>query len=94
MSVDFRVFETRQFERDLEQIARAGRSDVTRKLHRIVYPQLRQAPHFGSNIRKLRGYSPDTWRYRIGAWRFFFQIDDQERVIYMISASHRSEAYT
>ena len=94
MSVEYRVFETRQFERDLERITKAGRSDVNRKLHSIVYPQLRQAPHFGSNIRKLRGYSPDTWRYRIGAWRFFFQIDDQERLISKISASHRSQAYS
>ncbi len=90
---DFRVFETEQFQTDLSQLARAGRAGIVAKLRAVVYPQLARHPHFGPNIRKLRNYAPDTWRYRIGAWRFFYEIDEKVRIVYMIAASHRASAY-
>ena len=37
-------------------------------------------PHFGANIKKLKDFTPDTWRYRIGAWRLFYEIDEEEKV--------------
>ena len=87
------VFETQQFEKDLKQLARAGHPSVLKKLRHIVYPQLRSNPHFGTHVRKLRNYSPETWRYRIGAWRFFYEIDEGERIVFMIAALHRGSAY-
>ena len=93
MSTDYRIFETRQFQKDLDSIAKAGKAEVARKLRRVVYPQLQIHPHYGSNVRKLKGFSPETWRYRIGAWRFFYEIDEVERIIFIISASHRGSAY-
>lgn len=89
----YRVFETTQFDKDLRNIARAGHAGIVEKLGRTVYRQLRQHPHFGPHVRKLKGTSPDTWRYRIGAWRFFYEIDDDERIVFMIAASHRGSAY-
>ena len=89
----YRIFETNQFEKDLEQIARSGHRKVAQKLRDFVYPQLREHPHFGSNIKKLKDFTPDTWRYRIGAWRFFYEIEEEEKIIYMVAASHRSSAY-
>ena len=71
----------------------AGHADIVDKLRRTVYPQLRRHPHFGPHVRKLKGATPDTWRYRIGAWRFFYEIDGDERVVFMIAASHRGSAY-
>ena len=88
-----RIFETDQFARDLKRIARAGHADLVRKLRTVVYPQLTRHPHFGPHIRKLKHYAPDTWRYRIGAWRFFYEIDDDERTVFMIAAAHRGSAY-
>ena len=90
---EYRVFETDQFARDLREIGRAGHQDIVRKLQTVVYPQLKQHPHFGSHIRKLKNYKPETWRYRVGAWRFFYEIDDRERVVFLIAASHRGSAY-
>ena len=90
---DIQIFETKQFQKDLEQIARSGHSKVAQKLRDFVYPQLRNHPHFGPNIKKLKDFTPDTWRYRIGAWRFFYEIDEEEKVAFMIAASHRSSAY-
>jgi mRNA interferase RelE/StbE len=90
---EYRIFETEQFQEDLRQLARAGRPDIVRKLQDMVYPQLARHPHFGPNIRKLRGYTPDTWRYRIGAWRFFFEINDEKKVVFLTAAAHRGSAY-
>ena len=90
---EYRIFETEQCRKDLQSTARAGHEEIAGKLRRFVYPQLREHPHFGPHIRKLKGYTPETWRYRIGSWRFFYEIDDQERVVSMIAASHRGSAY-
>ena len=87
------MFDTDQFARDLKEIARAGHQDIVRKLRTVVYPQFRQHPHFGTHIRKLKTYTPDTWRYRIGAWRFFYEIDENERTVFLIAAAHRGSAY-
>ena len=90
---EYRIFETRQFQRDLRSIAKAGQKEVVGKLRRTVYPRLREHPHFGPHVRKLKGHEPETWRYRIGSWRFFYEIDDGEHVVSMIAASHRGSAY-
>lgn len=91
---DYAIFETRQFEKDLRHLARSGQASVLKKLRQIVYPQLRVNPHYGAHVRKLRNYSPEAWRYRIGAWRFFYEIDEDERTVFMIAASHRGSAYS
>lgn len=90
---EYRLFETRQFQKDLENLARSGHDQVVEKLRRTVYPQLAAHPHFGPHILKLRGYEPPTWRYRIGAWRFFYEIDEAERIVFLLAASHRGSAY-
>jgi mRNA interferase RelE/StbE len=90
---DYRVFETEQFVKDLSAIARGGNARIERKLREVVYPELRQRPHFGPNIKRLKGWQPETWRYRIGSWRFFYEIDETDHVVLMIAAAHRSSAY-
>ena len=90
---EYAVFETDQFARHLKAIARSGQRDLAVKLRTIVYPQLKRHPHFGPHIRKLKNDEPDTWRYRIGAWRFFCEIDEDERLVLMTAASHRGSAY-
>jgi mRNA interferase RelE/StbE len=90
---DYRVFETEQFQKDLSQIARSGMPKLVSKLHAHVYPQLRSNPASGTNIKRLKGTYSGMWRYRIGAWRFFYEIDESRRIVFMIAASHRSSAY-
>jgi mRNA interferase RelE/StbE len=90
---NYRIFETEQFQKDLKQIALSGRHKVTKKLHEFVYPQLKEHPHFGPHIKKLKGFDPETWRYRIGAWRFFYEIDEIEKIVFLLAAFHRSSAY-
>lgn len=66
---------------------------MVEKLHRTVYPQLRRHPHFGPHIRRLKGHSPPTWRYRIGSWRFFFEIDEDVALVLVTAASHCGPEY-
>lgn len=93
MTHEYRIFETEQFASDLRSIARSGHAKVVAKLRKTVCSQLRRHPHFGPHVRKLTDYEPETWRYRIGAWRFFYEVDDEERVVLMIAAEHRGAAY-
>ncbi len=48
---------------------------------------------FGKNIKKLSKYKPQTWRYRIGGWRFFYQTDGGEEIVFMIAADSRQNAH-
>lgn len=91
--IEYRIFETEQFQEDLRQISRAGRTDIVRKLREVVYPQLARHPYYGAHVRKLHGYTPETWRYRIGAWRFFYEVDEEEKVVFLVAAAHRGSAY-
>ena len=90
---DYRIFETQRFSKDLRAIAKGGHARVEERLRNVVYPELSARPHYGPNIKKLKGWQPETWRYRIGSWRFFYEVDEEERIVFMIAASHRSAAY-
>lgn len=89
----YQVFETETFQEDLAQIGRSGLSKIVEKLREHVYPQLRTEPHHGPNIKRLKNWNPPTWRYRIGAWRFFYEMDGTDKIIYMTAADHRSRSY-
>ncbi|NLI77072.1 MAG: type II toxin-antitoxin system RelE/ParE family toxin [Candidatus Riflebacteria bacterium] len=90
---NYRIFATDEFCRRLAGIAQPHRDFLTTKLTTYVYPQLAEEPHFGLNIRKLVQFVPPTWRYRIGRFRVFFTIDDQKRVVFLLSIDHRKDAY-
>jgi len=54
---------------------------------------LRLEPHFGLNIKKLRNYKPDTWRYRIGDYRVFYTIDENDCLVLLLVVENRDKAY-
>ena len=93
MLTKFRIFETSQFLKGLEQDFGGQQGRIKTKLSNYVYPQLKQNPYFGKNIKKLINYNPDTCRYRIGSYRFFYEIDDQSKIVFMISVDNRQNAY-
>ena len=92
-SSEFRIFETDEFQNKLEQLPLTESRFIQRKLIEYVYPQLRKDPFFGLNIKKLKGYHPETWRYRIGRFRVFFIIDQAERIVSILSVDNRRDAY-
>ena len=89
----YRVFETQQFTNDLRQLGVGVAIAIRQKLAAHLYPQLVKEPHYGPNIKRLKDWDPSTWRYRIGPWRFFYEIDDLAHVVYMTAAAHRKDAY-
>jgi len=88
----FRIFETRSFLADLSGWGAVARDRLDAKLGEYVYPILRQTPHSGSNRKRLKNWDPPTWRYRVGDWRFFYKIDERQRIVFMTAADHRQEA--
>lgn len=90
---NFRIFETEQFSENLEKSFGGQQKKIIQKLYSYVYPQLKGQPFFGKNIKKLRNYAPETWRYRVGSYRFFYEIDDKQKIVYMIAADNRADAY-
>jgi mRNA interferase RelE/StbE len=90
---DFRVFETKEFLKKLSKLPEGYPEIIRKKLQGYVYPQLKQEPFFGANVKKLRDFSPDTWRYRIGKFRLFYAVDLEERIIYILSVDLRRDAY-
>lgn len=93
MSECFRVFETNRFIKDLEGDFSGQKVRIGRKLKEYVYPALKNQPYFGLNIKKLSGFKPATWRYRIGNYRFFYTIDSKEKTVFMLKISVRGDAY-
>ena len=89
----YRIFETDEFANRMEKLTKRDATFIQKKLASFVYPQIRVEPFFGNNIKKLRGYSPDTWRYRIGRFRLFYCVDHDDAVIYILSIDQRKDAY-
>ena len=90
---EYRIFETEEFQRKEAKLPPHDASTIRSKLTQYVYPQLREQPFYGVNIRKLRGYTPDTWRYRIGRYRVFYLVDHEERIVFIVSIDARKDAY-
>lgn len=77
----------------MDKLAKSTNLKIRNKLAHYVYPQLKETPHFGLNIKKLKGWEPATWRYRIGDWRFFYEIDETKKIVFMTAIHHRKDAY-
>jgi mRNA interferase RelE/StbE len=93
VSFPFEVLATDQFFRDLSRLGVAARKRLEVKLREYVYPILHENPYAGPNIKRLKNWDPPIWRYRVGQWRFFYQIDEDRKAVIMTGADHRKEAY-
>ena len=93
LSRPYRIFETRQFSTDLARLGPTAQKRIEAKLRDYVYPSLRHNPYFGPNIKRLKNWEPPAWRYRVGEWRFFYEVDDVAGIVFMVAADHRRQAY-
>lgn len=90
---EYQIFETDEFTSKLDALPGTQARAIRDKLRIYVYPQIKVQPFYGANIRKLRGYAPDVWRYRIGKYRIFYTVDEDHRVVSMVTIEHRKDAY-
>ncbi len=89
----YEIFGTDEFIKNLRKVNPRQRDNIQRKLHDYICLQLREEPYFGHNIKKLVGYKPETWRYRIGKFRIFYLVSEEEKMNYMLTIEQRKQAY-
>ena len=92
-SSEFRIYETNEFIKALKKLPSNESAILERKLRNYVYPQLRVNPYIGLNIKKLKGYAPETWRYPIGDFRVFYHVDSKGRIVLLFALNDRRDAY-
>ncbi|MEK9146542.1 MAG: type II toxin-antitoxin system RelE/ParE family toxin [Elusimicrobiota bacterium] len=89
----YRLFETAVFIKDLSKLPPGAGLSLREKLMRTVYPRLKAQPYYGPNLKKLRDWDPETRRYRLGPWRIFYEVDEDSKVVYLLTLSLRRDAY-
>ena len=90
---NYKIFETNSFIDDIEEIGSNLGKKIYSKIQNYVYPQLKTNPFYGKNIKKLINYTPPTWRYRVGDYRLFYEINEKEKIIFIIGIEIRHKAY-
>ncbi len=86
----FKISETRSFS---EKISDPKFGKIYKKIYDFVYPQLRENPFFGSNIKKLKGEFEGLYRYRIGQFRIFYKIENDQVLVIILDIDDRKDAY-
>lgn len=86
----FRIAESDSFSSKLSD---AKYSRIYKKISDYVYPQLRENPYFGTNIKKLKGEFEGLYRYRTGKYRLFYKIENEKIMVIMLDIEDRKDAY-
>jgi mRNA interferase RelE/StbE len=92
-SSEYRLLETPGFQKDLDRLGEAVSRRIRRVLITRVYPVLRASPRQVPSAARLRDWEPPTWRIRLGTWRVFYEVDDEQRIVVLTAAEHRKDAY-
>jgi len=90
LSAKYKIAETKTFSK---HVANSEFKQVYGKLANFVYLQLTDNPHFGPNIKKLKGEYEGVYRDRIGSNRVFYIIDENSKLIFMIDNQKRNDSY-
>lgn len=89
----YKIFEPKTFYKSLLKLSDEEQKRVLLKLSTYIYPIISKQPHFGPNIKKLKGeYSPFL-RYRFGDYRLTYSIDESRQTVILLSVSDRKDAY-
>ena len=91
MSSNYAVAESESFRKSLRKNKTLAR--LYPRIRDVVYPLLRREPHFGPNIKRLQGEFDDFYRYRLGDYRLFYTIDEQQTVVIIADLRSRQASY-
>ena len=86
----FNIAETDTF---IKKIEKREYRKIYIKIREYIYPQLRNNPYFGPNIKKLKGEYSDLYQYGIGNYRLFYEISEDEVIIYILEIENRKDSY-
>ena len=82
----YQIAETKTFEKVKNKIDKK----LYLKIKNFVYPQLRENPFYGTNIKKLKDNLEGYYRYRIGNYRLFYLIEDDKLIIAVVDFKKKS----
>ncbi len=85
----YQIAETKTF----EKVKRKIDKKLYAKIKNFVYPQLRENPFYGANIKKLKDDLEGYYRYRVGNYRLFYLIEDDKCIVVVVDFRHRQKAY-
>jgi mRNA interferase RelE/StbE len=86
----YRIAETENYSKKVTSIKY---NHLYKKIIEDIYPVLRENPFFGGSIKKLKGDYKNVYRFRIGNYRLFYIIDEQEALVFIIDVESRQDAY-
>ncbi|WP_457603351.1 type II toxin-antitoxin system RelE family toxin [Nitratifractor sp.] len=86
---DFQIAETKSFQKSRKKYG----EKLYKRIKDIVYPQLRENPYFGPNIKRLKGEFEGFYRYRIGNYRLFYLIEEDKVIVVVTDLRSRQNAY-
>lgn len=90
MSDNYLIAETKKFLKKIDQIEMRK---YRQKIQNYVYPILQFNPHYGPNIKRLKGDMAAIYRYRIGDFRLFYYIDEAQKTVFILNFENRKDAY-
>ncbi len=88
-TLNFNIAETNTFIKLKKNLA----PKLYNKIKEIVYPQLKNNPFFGTNIKKLKGELEGYYRYRLGNYRLFYLVENEKLLVVIIDLKSRQSAY-
>ena len=86
----FKIAETENY---LKKINSKRYNHLYLTIFNDVYPIIKGNPFFGGNIKKLKGEYKDIYRFRIGNYRLFYKVEEQQSIIFIIDIESRQDAY-
>lgn len=86
---NFQIAETKNFQKQKNKIDQK----IYTKIVNTVYPQLKENPFFGTNIKKLKGEFEGYYLYRVGNYRLFYLIEDEKVLVIVTTIKHRQNSY-
>ena len=86
----YKIAETENYSRKINS---RKYNHMYKKIFEDIYPILKNNPFFGGNIKKLKGDYKDIYRFRIGNYRLFYKIEENESIIFVIDIETRQDAY-
>ncbi|MGM0510886.1 MAG: type II toxin-antitoxin system RelE family toxin [Thermoplasmatota archaeon] len=76
---------------EIKSLNKKTRERIKKKIREILADD--PLPGGKGDIKKIIDSDFDHWRLRVGDYRVFYDIDSNDKIVYIISVRHRSKAY-
>lgn len=74
---------------EMNSLNKKTRERIKKKIREILTDD--PLPGGKGDIKKI--IDPDFWRLRVGDYRVFYDVDSNDKIVYILSVRHRSKAY-